>query len=434
MPPSPTANGRSGTRRVTPAAALVVLSTVFMSSAGCRPQTFATGPGQQGLSEAVHVRDIRVLLVDGGRGCRIRIDRPFTIRTAGGESLLRGRRVDWTVVRADPVQGIAFGQRVLGHGVFDLRPEGRNGAIQLARPADGGWSAPGRYPGFLRVRVDEGGRLQVVNVLDIEQYVACVLPGELFPHFEPEAYRAQAVAVRTYALYQMARRGGRPYDLRSSAQSQVYGGLQAGGAAERAREATDYTRGVVATWTSPVGERIFCTFYSSCCGGLTQDVANCRSDVASIPPLSGDVRCDCLTVARGKTYRWPAVRLPKDQVTAKLVARYPKLERLGPIEHIEVVDRTPSGRMKVLRLIGGGSKYDNIVAEDFRLAVGSMTLRSTNCRIKTEPEHFVFTNGTGFGHGMGMCQWGMQAMALQGWRGADILKHYYPTANLTRAY
>ena len=177
-----------------------------------------------------------------------------------------------------------------------------------------------------------------------------------------------------------------------------------------------------------------CMFYSSCCGGTTQNVTNIKRNFPSVPPLAGGVRCDCYKTAKGKTYTWPATSVSKSEVTSKLVARYPKLRALGRIEHIQVVERTAAGRPKILELLGAGGQASRMLAEDLRLAVGSRVIRSTNCDIRSERERFVFANGRGFGHGMGMCQWGAEAMARAGHPAADILKHYYPALNLTRAY
>ncbi len=422
-----------GTAAVFSACAAALLLGLGLS--GCGKPAITSQRNTRTLPVAIDVRDVRVLLVNRQRSCRIRFTDPITVRPArgGDEVLLRQDRADWSIVRVDKNGAIMLGDHSLGRGPVDLTCQpGRY--VELSRREGSKWQAARRYPQTLRFSSSGNGKLSVTNVLDVETYVACVLPGELFPHFARETYRAQAVAVRTYGLFQMALRAGQPYDVNASFHSQVYNGLGTGDAAERAKEATAYTRGIVATWSSPAGERIFCTFYSACCGGTTQSVANCRTDVAEIPPLAGGVHCDCLSIAKGKSYRWGSLRLSKSDVTGKLVAKYRKLKSLGRIEKIETIEKTPAGRAKVLRLRGRGGKYSDMMAEDFRLAVGSMSLRSTDCDITTEPEHFVFANGKGFGHAMGMCQWGAEAMALQGRTAAEILKHYYPTAHLTRAY
>jgi len=421
-------------RRVVRACGFLLAGCLTAVVPACGRAGFSTQKSAAGLPSVIQVRDIRVLIADTTPQCRLRVAGPYALRSATGQILQHGNRLEWTLVRADPSAGIVFGDRALGSGVLELVPQAPNVVVELARGEGTKWESPQRYPGLIRLSLAGPNALRVVNELDLETYVACVLPGELFPQFAPEAFRAQAVAVRTYALYQMAQRGALPYDVNASQFSQVYHGLAGGEIAARAREAAEYSRGIVTTWGTSSGERIFCTFYSSCCGGRTQSVANCRPDMPLIPPLAGGVKCDCLSVAKGNKYRWPGIRIAKGDLTSKLALRYPKLQSLGRIENIAVVSKTSWGRPVMLRLKGRSGESAEMRAEDLRLAVGSTALRSTYCRIASEPESIAFSDGRGFGHGMGMCQWGMQAMALQGFNASQIVRHYYPGAHLTRVY
>lgn len=393
---------------------------------GCRkPDLAGTGGGRLGV---VAAREVRVLLVDGETECRVRIDSSFVVRSRGGEIRLSGKPMRWTTLSASG-RGVRLGDRSLGIGPVDIVPD-KSGSIRLAARDSGGWGADGRYPGILRVDA-HGGALRVINLVDIETYVACVLPGELFPDFQREAYRAQSVAARTYVLYQMARKTSSDYDVDSTQRSQVYPGLPSGAVADRAREAVQHTRGIVATWSAPGGERIFCTYYSSCCGGTTQSVANWRNDAELIPPLNGGTRCDCLSAAGGKRFYWGPVRLSASEIAAKLPSQAAKI---GRVDSIEVLDRTPVGRAKTLRLTGPDGRSVTLMSETFRLAVGSMKIRSTHFNVRRDRDAFVFTDGRGFGHASGLCQWGMEAMARRGFDAGSILKHYYPGMHLTRAY
>jgi len=401
---------------------------------GCGRGRISAQRASADLATAVQVRDVRVQLAGAAARVRVRVVGPFVVRSARGQTVLSGHALDWTTVRAEAGSGVVFGDRVLGLGVFDLSGMSPGAPVEVAVGTGTSWEGVHRYAGVIRFAAAGGDALQLINVVDLETYVACVLPGELFPHFEREAFRGQAIAVRTYALYQMADRGGQAFDLSATHFSQVYHGLAGGSVQDRAREAAAYTRGIIATWSSPAGERIFCTYYSSCCGGWTQSVTNCRPDLPMIPPLAGGVRCDCLSVARGPKYRWPPLRISKGDLTSKLAARYGGVRSLGRIEGIEVVRQTEVGRPVTLRLVGATGARFELPSEHFRLAVGSGTLRSTFCRISTGREEVVFADGRGFGHGMGMCQWGAQAMALRGYGAGQILRHYYPGCNLTRVY
>lgn len=409
---------------------LVASSAFFAGIGSCQKPGLA--PGDR-LRPVANVRDVRVLLSDQYNQCRVRVDGPMVVRDGGGHPLFNAPHADWTTIGSSPDRRVVFGDRVLPTNVIDVVSQPPV-AISLSVRDSGGWSEARRYPGFMRIAVDAGGRVVVINHVDIENYVACVLPGELYAKFAPEAFRAQSVAVRTYVLYQMAQKVRDAYDVSATESSQVYPGLQGGDAARKAREATQFTRGIVATWTSREGEQVICTFYSSCCGGVTQSVANCRKDVAPIPPLSGGVTCECERAAPPATSRWGPLRIAKNDLTTKLAAKYPQIKSLGRVEGIEVADQTSWGRPKVFRLVGStGARYD-LVAEDFRLAIGSRVMRSTFCKVLDGRDDVQFADGRGFGHAMGMCQWGMQEMALRGFRAGQILKHYYPNVHLTRCY
>ncbi len=410
---------------------IAILVTLFIASGGCQRQNRAAPAGEQEIQSLVNVRGVRVLLADRSPAIHLRVTGPFTIGNLAGDTVVRGPRADWARLTVDGTRQLRLGNRPLGTGTLELSPE-RDGTIELSFSQTARPVSPRRYAGRLRISINAAGNPRIINFVDIETYVACVLPAELFPHFEQEAFRAQSVAVRTYVLYQMAQRAHSTHDVRATEASQVYPGIRTGAVAGRAREATQFTKGIVATWTSPEGERLFCTFYSACCGGRTQDVANCRTDVPSIPPLTGGVTCSCPKIAT--SYAWKPVRMSKREFTDRLVSRYPAMKGLGRIEDIQTVGRTSWGRPTVFRLSGGSVAHQDLKAEDLRLAIGSRTLRSSNFKTHAGRDDFEFFDGRGFGHGMGMCQWGMQEMALSGRSAAAILKHYYPTMNLTRAY
>ncbi len=408
-------------------------TALFLAVAGCRAHSKTPGATGRGVPPLVSVRAVRVLLAGSHRRCRVRVDGSVAIRDGRGRIELSVTLKGWTVIRVGDDGRILLGDRVLGGGPHDLIPD-PGSDLELSHPKSGEWSQVRKYDGFLRLSSSPKGRLVVINFVDLETYVTCVLPGEIPSQFEREAFRAQAVAVRTYVLFRMARRAHEPYDVSATEASQVYPGLGSGKSAQQSRRAAEHTRGIVATWTSPAGERIFCTFYSSCCGGQTQSAANCGKDARGVSPLAGGVSCKCSRIAPAKAARWGPVRRSKSEVTSKLVRRFPRLRRLGRVESIRIIDQTHAGRIKRLRLVGGDGEASDLSSEDFRLALGSRVVRSTIFKIRRGREHFEFTDGRGFGHGMGLCQWGMQEMALRGHHAGAILKHYYPTMNLTRAY
>jgi stage II sporulation protein D len=306
------------------------------------------------------------------------------------------------------------------------------------------WSQGVPYPGRLRVGArspaqtgrTSTGTLEVINLVDVERYVECVVAGEIWPTFATEAYRAQAVIVRTYVLYQMIRRQGADWDIRATQGSQVYQGVRGDEPGRRAADAARHSRGIVCTWSDQGEDRVFSTYYSSVCGGMSQSAAIFGSDDA-IAPLAGGVRCDYCRIAPKGTYRWGPVRLSAEEMRARLLTRYPELARLRSIQGITVLESVPggpSGRAVRLRITGSNGTTHDMLAERFRLAVGSDVMRSTDCAIRLAGKEVIFEHGRGYGHGLGLCQWGMQGQALEGKRAGDILRYYYPGSHLTRVY
>jgi stage II sporulation protein D len=286
------------------------------------------------------------------------------------------------------------------------------------------------YRGELRIQRQEDGLL-LVNRLDIESYLRGVLRGELPRYFHEESFRAQAVAARTYVLWEKQKTPpGRIYDVLDNEGSQMYVGVRGEDAV--AVRAVELTHGQVCVWEDGGRDRLFCTYYSSACGGLSQSVKNVKPNDPDAPPLRGNVPCtDCYLAPH---YRWDPVKLSKSEVTRRLVARYPALTRLGTIEALRSKATTTDGRITRIELQGSDGQVETLVGEDFRLAVGGRVLKSTNFEIETGPDYFVFRNGKGFGHGLGLCQWGMETKARRGWDYQRILTTYYPGAKVVTLY
>jgi len=292
------------------------------------------------------------------------------------------------------------------------------------------------YRGELRLLPWDGGGFTVVNHLDLESYLAGVLPKELYGGWSPQTYRALAVTARTFALYHTLNRGGRgDYDLGSDQSAQVYGGFSA--ETNKSLEAVRYTYGVVLTAGAKGSERIFMTQYSACCGGRVNDAATLRS-APDLAPLQGGQTCnDCQGCSR---YRWPTVTISKVDLHRALKISYPAATLMKDVKEIRVRTRTDYGRAIWVDVVGSGGKSIRIRAADIRLSLlrsglpAARGLYSMNCTIRDRGSAFEFADGRGFGHGVGLCQWGAQGKAVAGRTAEDILDFYYPGAVRLRAY
>jgi stage II sporulation protein D len=361
----------------------------------------------------------------GGKSARseasLSITSSFRISRASGGVLTEAHEpISDAVVRAGKDGGIELGCERLEAVDVVLTPR-RDASIVVNDQT---------YRGELRIQC-AGGEVVLVNHLEIEAYLRGVLRGELSGHFHPEAFKAQAVAARTFVLWekQMAP-AGRSWDVLDNEGSQMYIGVRGEDAV--AVRAVEQTRGQVCVHDDGGADRIFCTFYSSTCGGLSQSVKNIRPNQQEVPPLRGNVVCrDC---AMAPHFHWGPVKISKTDLTKRLAARYPSLTTLGTIVDLKPKATTTDGRIVRMELDGSTGLVETLVGEDFRLAIGGRTLKSTNFEIENKGDRFIFKNGVGYGHGVGLCQWGMQTKALQGWNYQRILSAYYPGSKIKTLY
>jgi len=383
-------------------------------------------------ASAVHLdRAVRVLLLEQVPDCEVALDEPFELVQPDTQVVVHPEATVRRLTVVFGPSGIRFPQLGTEFDLpaVELRPLGTR-PIELRLSEQ--WS---RFPGRLRFLRQGEGAGAVVNVLDMEPYLIGVVASEFPADFHPEAFKAQAIAARTYAWYIKQTAGRRrDWDLWSTESSQVYQGLQRQRLVPRAAQAVRETRGIVCTWPAPEGERIFCTYYCARCGGTTQAAGPVKNEPI-IPPLAGGVACAFCRRPDAEKWSDPVV-IPKTAVTERLVARYSKFASIGPVERIDIVESTPDGRAVRVSVRGARGNGLELEAENLRLVLDptGRDLRSTYFSVAAEGEAIVFRGGGGFGHGLGMCQQGANAMAEAGARAGEILRHYYPGSRLTRVY
>ena len=292
------------------------------------------------------------------------------------------------------------------------------------------------YRGWLVLK-GQGGGVQAVNHVDAESYLAGVLGRELYPGWHPNAYKAQAIAARTFALYERAVNGqGKDYDVRDDQSSQVYGGCS--GESSVSWRAVRATHGQVLAAGSAGRESIFRAHFSSCCGGMANSVyAMYGPPVGPDSPLRGGQVCNDCTGATH--YRWPAVAVPKNVIHRALGKTYPAVYAMRDVARVDLAEPV-NGRYVWADIRSSDGQAARVRAEDVRLCLlrdgeaCSRALYSMNCTLRDQGDSIVFENGRGYGHGVGLCQWGCQGMALRGLKPEQIVLHYYPGAKLIKAY
>ena len=279
---------------------------------------------------------------------------------------------------------------------------------------DGGSSSYLRtYTGSLDVSAKRSGRgLSVINRVPIEDYVASVVGAE-YGLNDLEGAKAMAIVARTYALHALRQNK----QLLDSERSQVYQGMQKANAA--ARQAAMATAGMVLTWNGELIEAV----YSASNGGRTASNESVWG-TSSLPYLRS--RKDPYDTRKSPHAAW-TWEMDEGKV-AKAVSDAFGLN----VRSIRVAETARDGRVTLVELksrnttkMVSGSAFRAALARSF----GAMTVKSTYFDLDRKRNRYVF-EGHGFGHGVGLSQWGAHAMALDGRSYDEILDFYYDGTRL----
>jgi stage II sporulation protein D (peptidoglycan lytic transglycosylase) len=261
--------------------------------------------------------------------------------------------------------------------------------------------------------VRRGKGFSVMNRVDLEEYVKGVVPSEVSSTWHPEMLKAQAVAARTYALYQQMLSATREYDVAATVQDQVYRGKQ--GIDVGVLHAVEATRGLVVTY---LNAPIYAAF-SSTAAGLTEDAMNVWSK--EYPYLKG---VECPFDLASPYYQWKS-SFKIDTLEQNLRQQgFP----VGTIATITPLAFSRGGRVAKLRVLHSGGELV-LRGEELRKAVGYTIIPSTQFAIESIGQDVVLS-GFGAGHAVGMCQWGAKELAELGYPFSTILQYYYPGTEL----
>jgi stage II sporulation protein D len=373
---------------------------------------------------------LRVLLLQSQSTCKITAIESPSIRLAGFAS---SRRVD--IPPGTPINisytsaGWQMGSASLGAGEMTLIPS-YEGSVSIAGHA---------YRGRFRFVPHGAGLFDVVNDVDVEGYLKGVLPGEMFANFADEAYKAQAVVARTYAIYEKQMHSpGSEFDLYDDERSMMYNGL--GAETTKSVLAVDQTRGVVVAYGSPGSERIFKAYFSSCCGGAGQSANEAFGDPVT-PPLSATAAGSLCSGS--PRFLWPTVTVTKSDLTSR-IKHYAQIHNMpekdiAAITSINIMSVNAVGRPVLFTITDAKNRRYAIVGEELRRAVNTDStpktkLWSSYFQLDNQPNEIRFVNGHGFGHGVGMCQWCAEKRAELGTGFREIVLLSYPQSTLVTAY
>lgn len=272
------------------------------------------------------------------------------------------------------------------------------------------------YRGTLEIYPSEKGLLVIDEIL-LEEYLVGLINCEISSQWPMEAVKAQAVVARTFALYQKQSRKNLLYHLESTVYDQVYGGSDIEDS--RAARAVEETHGEVVSYNG----KIIQAFFHSSCGGHTEASENVWS--LKVPYLRG---VECTYCMKTPSVLWEQSLSPQKIASLLRAAGY----RVAGLENILVKSRYPSGRIEYLDLVSA-DRIVTIPAVAFRKIIGYGVIRSTDFEVKLIDDAFVFI-GVGYGHGVGLCQWGAKQRAEEGFSYREILSYYYPGTRVVIYY
>ena len=340
------------------------------------------------------------------------------------------------------------GQKV-GSSIITLKPNSSSARVLYNDVA---------YRGTLRIIYD-GSSIKVINNVSLEDYTKGVLPSEMSPSWNKEALKAQAVATRTFALYSKSRQhsASSGYELCGSSHCQVYSG--SGGETDATNQAVDATYGQVMYYNNQV---IYAAFHSSS-GGATENSENVWGSY--MPYLRSVTDDDSKSPYHNWTARFTVAQVEKKLASSgKGVGTLQSLAMVPVSSGDSVTGRSSSGRAYGIKFTGSSGNI-TLTGEQARSTFGlksamfnirtERTAASTaaaskstskskvvdaapdamsNTTMKLQGVDSIVFEGHGFGHGLGMAQYGANAMAAAGSTYDQILHHYYTDVVIQEIY
>lgn len=269
-----------------------------------------------------------------------------------------------------------------------------------------------------------------INVVSVNEYLQAVVPSEVLSGWKTETLRAQAIAARSYGMYEVAksRADGDPYDVDPTTWFQSYQGVmfwEADARVWRKVERAATTAAVNDTGLKVItyqGELIK-AYFSSNSGGRTCTAAECFESGNNIPYLREVNDAPGVRSAPGGTWGSRANLTP---ATIKNKLKQYGFEFAGTVKKIEHLERGVSRRTWRLRLVLTNGSVVNLDRQNTRKIMHLFgPLRSFQYELGSVSGGRQRITGYGYGHGVGLSQWGAQLFAKSGWTAERILQHFY---------
>ncbi len=317
-----------------------------------------------------------------------------------------------------------------------------------------------KYRGTMIFTLYNGNSIQVVNFLEVEDYLKSVVPSEMPGSWNIEALKAQAICARNYTYLNKNRYSKYGFDMDNTTACQAYNGVES--EYPNSTNAVTETKGQILLYNNAPAE----LFYSSSSGGYTEDVKNVWGSTNYPYLISVEDPYD-------NNYTWE-VTFTKEEIKTR-VEKYGKA--IGDITNVEITEKTPAGRAKEVVITGTEGTYTlklestrnffNLKSAMYEIIPSSttapqpvkqpnyisvLTSKGTETRefsgkiitatgtkeilpVETTPtvvsgaDSYTFS-GKGYGHGIGMSQYGAKGFADNGYNYQQILSHYFSGTTL----
>jgi stage II sporulation protein D len=265
-----------------------------------------------------------------------------------------------------------------------------------------------KYQGSLYV-VCLPAKMLLINCVDLEDYVACVLNSEAWPGWPLEMNKVLAIAIRTYGVAMMREAADckRVYHVKNSVAHQVYAGSHS---KKELHDAVAQTAGIIMTYRN----KPIIAMYDACCGGVI--TAHIKGyDFVKAPYLARNSACTYCKSC--KIYSWTA-EFSKDELTT-LLKRY--IPNLSKIKSIQISKKDVAGLVREVSV----KSAHGITALSGQKMYWLPNVKSFCYSIQNTPTKIIF-KGRGYGHHVGLCQWGACKMVCDGLDYKRVLRFYYP--------
>jgi stage II sporulation protein D len=359
---------------------------------------------------------VRLLVDESSEFHEFKVETPAYLYTDEKRIALlnKGNRV---LIRSSPENlSLQISDKIFYGSVFELKPaKGESSIHYKGKMLRGG----------IKV-VNSNNAVQVINTINLEEYLKGVLPKEM-PLGRGteylEALKAVAVCARTYALARMQNNRGN-FDLYIDVRDQVYGGENV--KSNISDKAVDETKNMILTFNGEPAP----VFYHSTCGGRTEDVRNIFTS-NSQSYLKGVVDGENPFCSVSPSFNWTEI-YPENVFIDRLYEAGLLNSRNYFLTKIEVLSRYESGRVNEL-LIELSSPDNNKQVRIQGNKIRSIIRTANNKGILKSIWFDIFIinsevviKGKGYGHGVGLCQWGALYQSQTGVNYKDILMHYFP--------